>query len=70
LIAGSRCLPRTLAPLRTANSFSFVRDFEIGRRVFCPRQQLTPMRTDNRPESELGHYLEELNMTGGLDIFF
>lgn len=62
-----------LAPMRMANSFSFVRDFErlLGDEFFARVRSFTPMRTDQPDlESELGHYLEELNMTGGLDILF
>jgi 6-phosphogluconolactonase/glucosamine-6-phosphate isomerase/deaminase len=62
-----------LAPMRTANSFSFVRDFErlLGDAFFGRVKSFTPMRTDQPDlESELGRYLEELSKTGGLDIFF
>lgn len=62
-----------LAPMRMANSFSFVRDFErlLGDEFFGRVRSFTPMRTDQPDlEAELGHYLEELNRAGGLDIFF
>jgi 6-phosphogluconolactonase/glucosamine-6-phosphate isomerase/deaminase len=62
-----------LAPLRTNNSLSFVRDFErlLGPSFFEKVKSFTPMRTDTvDPEGELEAYIEELESLGGIDMFF
>ena len=62
-----------LAPMRMANSFSFVRDFErlLGDEFFARVKSFTPMSTDQSDlETGLRHYLEQLSAAGGLDIFF
>ncbi|MBX3276952.1 MAG: hypothetical protein KF868_03005 [Acidobacteria bacterium] len=62
-----------LAPMRMDNSLSFVRDFErlLGPEFFAQVKSFTPIRTDAEDlESELYHYVNELESLGGVDIFF
>ncbi|MEW6128020.1 MAG: hypothetical protein AB1757_13350 [Acidobacteriota bacterium] len=62
-----------LAPLKMANSFSFVRDFErlLGEAFFKKVKSFTPMQTETDDlEGELINYLDNLNALGGIDIFF
>jgi 6-phosphogluconolactonase/glucosamine-6-phosphate isomerase/deaminase len=62
-----------LAPMRMANSFSFVRDFErlLGAAFFARVKSFTPMRTEAPDlEAELTAYVQKLDALGGLDIFF
>ena len=62
-----------LAPMRMANSLSFVRDFErlLGPRFFEKIKSFTPMMTETDDlEGELINYLDRLESAGGIDIFF
>ena len=62
-----------LAPMRMDNGLSFVRDFErlLGESFFKKVKSFTPMRTDTADlEGALEHYLEKLDVLGGIDIFF
>jgi 6-phosphogluconolactonase/glucosamine-6-phosphate isomerase/deaminase len=62
-----------LAPMRMANSLSFVRDFErlLGDDFFAQVKSFTPMRTDAAElEAEMTAYLQKLEAMGGADIFF
>lgn len=77
---GDELLPRlrvftqdALAPMRMASSLSFVRDFErlLGSAFFEQVKSFTSMKTDTADlEGELKAYMNELNATGGADIFF
>ena len=61
-----------LAPLRTDNGLSFVRDFErlLGNDFFRKVQSFTSMRTDAGDlELELVRYVERLESLGGIDLF-
>ena len=62
-----------LAPLRMDNGLSFVRDFErlLGEDFFRKVKSFTSMRTDAEDlESELASYVEQLERSGGIDLFF
>ena len=62
-----------LAPLRMDNGLSFVRDFErlLGEDFFRKVKSFTSMRTDAGDlESELAGYVEQLERSGGIDLFF
>jgi 6-phosphogluconolactonase/glucosamine-6-phosphate isomerase/deaminase len=62
-----------LAPLRMDNGLSFVRDFErlLGEDFFRKVKSFTSMRTDAHDlESELAGYVERLERSGGIDLFF
>ena len=62
-----------LAPMRMANGFSFVRDFErlLGDKFFAKIKSFTPMLTETDDlERALTGYLEKLRSLGGIDIFF
>ena len=62
-----------LAPLSKENGFSFVRDFErlLGSDFFRKIKTFTPMLTDTSDvEAALIRYIQKLEETGGLDIFF
>ncbi|MCP4863486.1 MAG: hypothetical protein SWN10_05800 [Pseudomonadota bacterium] len=62
-----------LAPLAMANGLSFVRDFEriLGEAFFAKIKSFTPMQTDTPDlEGALTDYLNKLENSGGLDIFF
>lgn len=62
-----------LAPLRMDNGLSFVRDFErlLGEDFFRKVKSFTSMRTDAEDlESELAGYVERLEHSGGIDLFF
>ena len=62
-----------LAPLRTDNGLSFVRDFErlLGPDFFRKVKSFTSMRTDAEDlEAELASYVDRLESLGGIDIFF
>ncbi len=62
-----------LAPLRMDNGLSFVRDFErlLGEEFFRKVNSFTSMRTDAEDlESELAAYVDRLERSGGIDIFF
>ena len=62
-----------LAPMRIANGLSFVRDFErlLGPKFFAKIKSFTPMMTETEDvEGELLKYLERLEASGGIDIFF
>ena len=62
-----------LAPLRMDNGLSFVRDFErlLGEDFFRKVTSFTSMRTDaSNLESELASYVERLERSGGIDLFF
>jgi 6-phosphogluconolactonase/glucosamine-6-phosphate isomerase/deaminase len=62
-----------LAPLRMDNGLSFVRDFErlLGQDFFGKVRSFTSMRTDAADlESELAGYVERLEQSGGIDLFF
>lgn len=62
-----------LAPMRMNNGLSFVRDFErlLGPDFFNQVKSFTPIRTDaDDLESELYHYVTQLESLGGVDIFF
>ena len=62
-----------LAPLRMDNGLSFVRDFErlLGEDFFRKVKSFTSMRTDAEDlESELAAYVERLERSGGIDLFF
>jgi 6-phosphogluconolactonase/glucosamine-6-phosphate isomerase/deaminase len=62
-----------LAPLRMDNGLSFVRDFErlLGENFFRKVKSFTSMRTDAEDlESELASYVERLERSGGIDLFF
>lgn len=62
-----------LAPMRMENGLSFVRDFErlLGERFFEKIKSFTPMNTATDDlEGELRNYLEKLEQSGGIDIFF
>src|SRR5882724_892459 len=62
-----------LTPMRSDNAFSFVRDFErlLGDSFFRKVKTFNSMQTDAAdPEAELTRYLDALESTGGIDIFF
>ena len=62
-----------LAPMRMNNAFSFVRDFErlLGEAFFEKVKSFNSMRTDAADlEAEVTRYVEALEATGGIDIFF
>lgn len=62
-----------LAPLRIDNGFSFVRDFErlLGKAFFEKVKSFTPMQTETDDlEGEMVRYLEKIEESGGIDIFF
>lgn len=62
-----------LAPMREANAFSFVRDFErlLGPAFFAKVKSFTAMRTDaDDLATGLVEYTEQLTAAGGIDIFF
>ena len=62
-----------LAPMRMANSLSFVRDFErlLGDGFFSKVKSFTPMLTEtDNVEAALHRYLNRLDELGGIDIFF
>lgn len=62
-----------LAPMRMNNSFSFVRDFErlLGEAFFEKVKSFNSMQTDAADlEAEMIRYVEALESTGGIDIFF
>lgn len=62
-----------LAPMRSNNAFSFVRDFErlLGEAFFKKIKSFHSMQTEaGDPESGLISYLEELESCGPADIFF
>ena len=62
-----------LAPMRSDNSFSFVRDFErlLGEDFFKKVKSFTSMRTDTKNmEGEMVNYLAALASHGEVDIFF
>ncbi len=62
-----------LAPMRTSNAFSFVRDFErlLGDEFFEKVKSFNSMRTDAPDlEAEMIRYVEALESSGGIDIFF
>jgi 6-phosphogluconolactonase/glucosamine-6-phosphate isomerase/deaminase len=62
-----------LAPMRMNNAFSFVRDFErlLGEAFFAKVKSFNSMQTD-APDlgAEVIRYVEALESTGGIDIFF
>src|SRR6266480_3397261 len=62
-----------LAPLRSDNSLSFVRDFErlLGADFFRKVKSFTSMPTETKDlEAGLIHYLEELESRQDIDLFF
>jgi len=62
-----------LAPMHSGNTFSFVRDFErlLGESFFRKVKSFNSMQTDAADlETELTRYVEALQSTGGIDIFF
>lgn len=62
-----------LAPMRMNNAFSFVRDFErlLGDAFFAKVKSFNSMQTDAADlEAEVIRYVERLESTGGIDIFF
>ena len=62
-----------LAPMRMNNAFSFVRDFErlLGEAFFAKVKSFNSMQTDAPDlEAEVIRYVEGLESTGGIDIFF
>jgi 6-phosphogluconolactonase/glucosamine-6-phosphate isomerase/deaminase len=62
-----------LAPMRSDNSFSFVRDFKrlLGKDFLRKVKSFTSMRTDtNDLEGELIHYLDALESRGEIDLIF
>ena len=62
-----------LAPMRMDNEFSFVRDFErlLGASFFNKVKSFNSMQTDAEDlEAEMIRYVEALEATGGIDIFF
>jgi 6-phosphogluconolactonase/glucosamine-6-phosphate isomerase/deaminase len=62
-----------LAPMRMNNGLSFVRDFErlLGPDFFQKIKSFTCIRTEtDDPEAELTRYIEQLELAGGIDIFF
>ncbi len=62
-----------LAPLRMGNGLSFVRDFErlLGEDFFRKVKSFTSMRTDPEDlESNLAGYIDRLERSGGIDLFF
>jgi 6-phosphogluconolactonase/glucosamine-6-phosphate isomerase/deaminase len=62
-----------LSPLRMDNGLSFVRDFErlLGEDFFRKVKNFTSMRTDAEDlESELATYVQRLERSGGIDLFF
>lgn len=62
-----------LAPMRKNNSFSFVRDFErlLGDAFFEKVKSFNSMQTEAADlEAEMVRYVEALESTGGIDIFF
>ena len=62
-----------LAPMRMANSFSFVRDFErlLGAEFFQRVKSFTPISTDVADiDAELVAYADKLEALGGIDMFF
>src|SRR5436853_3770607 len=62
-----------LAPMRMSNEFSFVRDFErlLGAAFFQKVKSFNSMQTDAEDlEAEMIRYVEALEATGGIDIFF
>ena len=62
-----------LAPMRMANGFSFVRDFErlLGDEFFKQVRSFTPMLTDiDDIEAGMNDYLRKLESLGGIDIFY
>lgn len=62
-----------LAPMRSDNSFSFLRDFErlLGEDFFKKVKSFTSMRTDTKNmEGEMVNYLAALASHGEVDIFF
>jgi 6-phosphogluconolactonase/glucosamine-6-phosphate isomerase/deaminase len=62
-----------LAPMRVNNAFSFVRDFErlLGEAFFAKVKSFNSMQTDAADlEAEVIRYVEALESTGGIDIFF
>lgn len=62
-----------LAPMHAQNGFSFVRDFErlLGAEFFARVKSFTTMRTDAPDlEAEVERYVNRLEASGGLDIFF
>lgn len=62
-----------LAPMRMANSLSFVRDFErlLGPEFFKRIKSFTPMVTEtSNIEGALTDFLDRLAELGGIDIFF
>jgi 6-phosphogluconolactonase/glucosamine-6-phosphate isomerase/deaminase len=62
-----------LAPMRMANSFSFVRDFErlLGPDFFQRVKSFTPISTDVVDiDAELVSYADKLEALGGIDMFF
>jgi len=62
-----------LAPLRSDNSLSFVRDFErfLGADFFRKVKRFTSMPTETKDlEAGLIHYLEELQSRQDIDLFF
>lgn len=62
-----------LAPMRMNNAFSFVRDFErlLGEAFFAKVKSFNSMQTDAPDlEAEVIRYVEALESTGAIDIFF
>ena len=62
-----------LAPMRMNNAFSFVRDFErlLGAAFFAKVKTFNSMQTDAPDlEAEMIRYVEALESTDGIDIFF
>ena len=62
-----------LAPMRSDNSFSFVRDFErlLGEEFFSKVKSFTAMRTDAKDmEAALIQYLEEFESRREIDLIF
>lgn len=62
-----------LAPMRSNNAFSFVRDFErlLGDSFFRKVKSFNSMQTEAPDlEAELTGYLDALESAGGIDIFF
>jgi 6-phosphogluconolactonase/glucosamine-6-phosphate isomerase/deaminase len=62
-----------LAPMRSENGFSFVRDFErlLGPDFFRKVKSFNSMRTDAEDlEAELLRYLGQLELSGEIDLFF
>jgi 6-phosphogluconolactonase/glucosamine-6-phosphate isomerase/deaminase len=62
-----------LAPMRTDNAFSFVRDFErlLGNAFFAKVKSFTSMQTEaDDLESGLVRYLEQLESRSPIDILF